>query len=133
MRFVLLHHEVPSEVARPSHWDLMFECGGVLKTWELASFPSGESVVLARRLPDHRLAYLEYEGDVSNNRGRVRQVDSGKYRLLSGTKFSVLDNVDRDLAATPIAIEVELSGSVLLGPYQLSQVDETDWRFVPNK
>ncbi len=36
----------------------------------------------ARALGDHRLMYLEYEGDISGQRGRVRRVDSGTYRAI---------------------------------------------------
>ena len=40
---------------------------------------------VATRLPDHRLAYLEYEGPVSGNRGVVRRIDSGKYEIDGNT------------------------------------------------
>lgn len=93
-RFVLLRHECPGGVPKPSHWDLMLESGGVLLTWELHELPDfwraalgcdtvrsplGRVVgVPAIRLADHRLDYLDYEGAVSNNRGTVRQIDRGE-------------------------------------------------------
>ena len=35
------------------------------------------------RSPDHRRMYLDYEGEVSGQRGSVRRVDSGTYRALA--------------------------------------------------
>ena len=82
-RFVVLLHETPPGYPRPTHYDLMLEQGTVLATWALAKLPvaGGESVD-AERLPDHRLDYLDYEGEVSGGRGRVVRVDRGTYELL---------------------------------------------------
>ena len=77
-RFVILEHAVKGE----THYDLMLEVEGQdkLRTYQLASWPLvvGESCV-CRRLEDHRGAYLEYEGEVSGNRGVVRRVESGTW------------------------------------------------------
>lgn len=88
-QFVILRHELPSTSARGSHWDLMLENQGVLLTWELPNLPPGPlpasfEQLGIRRLPDHRIDYLEYEGPVSNGRGTVQRVDSGEYQLTSG-------------------------------------------------
>ena len=85
-RFVILRHEMPPTAERGSHWDLMLENRGVLLTWELPELPPGPlpasfGQLGIRRLPDHRIAYLEYEGPVSNDRGTVRRVDRGTYQL----------------------------------------------------
>lgn len=37
----------------------------------------------AEQLADHRLAYLEYEGPVSGNRGQVTRWDAGQYQIES--------------------------------------------------
>ena len=73
-RFVLLEHRWDGV-----HWDLMLERGGVLKTWALEVPPAPGVEVGARRLPDHRAAYLDYEGPISGGRGSVRRVDDGVY------------------------------------------------------
>ena len=86
MRFVVLHHQVPEEgdvaelVARGSHYDLMLESNQILQTWALTKWPLaiGESTA-ARELPPHRLAYLDYEGPISGNRGTVTRVCCGTY------------------------------------------------------
>lgn len=76
-RFALLRHEVPAEFPRPSHWDLLLEWEGVAWTWELRELPAlwtkqgAADPLVVRRLPDHRLDYLEYEGPISGNRGVV--------------------------------------------------------------
>lgn len=44
----------------------------------------------AVRLPDHRARYLEYEGPVSSDRGRVTRVASGPGRVLLDTPEEVV-------------------------------------------
>jgi hypothetical protein len=41
--------------------------------------------VEGERLADHRLAYLDYEGEVSDNRGTVTRVAAGEFELISET------------------------------------------------
>ncbi len=77
-RFVLQHHILaPGD----EHWDLMFEVGPVLRTWSLPSSLDDPSQLPmhAQQLDDHRLDYLEYEGRVSGDRGRVQIHDRGAY------------------------------------------------------
>ena len=77
-RFVIIEHSVNGA----AHFDLMLEVEGQdkLRTYQLATWPLvvGESCE-CRRLKDHRGAYLEYEGEVSGNRGVVRRVESGTW------------------------------------------------------
>ncbi len=80
-RFVILRHELPPEQARPSHWDLMFEQGGTLRTWTIESELAPHCDVAAQALADHRLEYLKYQGPVSGGRGTVTQWDRGEYTL----------------------------------------------------
>src|SRR5438874_1448276 len=75
-RFVILEHDHPH-----LHWDLMLECGEVLRTWRLAEPPEGFAEVPAESSFDHRLIYLDYEGAVSGNRGTVRRWDHGNYGI----------------------------------------------------
>jgi hypothetical protein len=96
-RFVLLYHECPPSYEKPSHWDFMLEAGEVLWTWELRELPAGwqtdqpelvvslYSTVSATRLADHRMAYLDYEGLLTNDRGNVSRQMSGDYQLLEST------------------------------------------------
>jgi hypothetical protein len=125
-RFVLLRHECPPELGKPSHWDFMLEAGGVLATWSLVELPAawrdapgdarravGPDDVPATRLGDHRRAYLEYEGPVSDGRGHVRRVDAGTYRVV----------VER-----PDHLELELSGAICRGRAVLAADALGAWR-----
>ena len=89
-RFVILFHETPPGYERGSHFDLMLEAGGVLRTWAIAAWPAPGETQPAERLPDHRLAYLDYEGAVSGNRGHVRRWDAGEYYLLKESPTLIL-------------------------------------------
>lgn len=73
-RYVILEHDHPV-----LHWDFMLEDGAALKTWRLLSPPRPGAAIAAEALPDHRPLYLDYEGPVSGNRGRVRRWDWGTY------------------------------------------------------
>jgi hypothetical protein len=61
----------------------MLERDEALCTWALAGEPFSALAIDAEQLPDHRLAYLDYEGPVSGDRGSVSRWDAGVYRLES--------------------------------------------------
>lgn len=110
-QFVLLEHDHPH-----LHWDFMLEVGATLRTWRLDRIPDQDGVMPAEQLPDHRLAYLDYEGPVSGNRGTVRRLDRGDFRVLE------------DQAARLV---VQLDGQRLRGEAELQRAadHETDWSF----
>lgn len=124
LRFVLLRHFCPASFGRPSHWDLMLEADGALQTWELRALPAlwaqqcdmeaitGSDTVSAVRLADHRLAYLDYEGPLTDDRGDVHRCDSGTYELLGQA-----DSFQR----------IRLHGALLRGDAHLEQ-RESDYR-----
>jgi hypothetical protein len=136
-RFVLLFHDCPPSYERPSHWDFMLEQDALLRTWAISELPAAwhaacEKVassqqtklpgatgdtVEARALGDHRLAYLDFEGPLSGNRGRVVRIDAGTFRLLDKT------------SQTPNCLHVELSGLLLSGAATLmrSEADSEQW------
>ena len=103
-RFVILHHRTPPGAARGTHYDLMLEWGATLRTWAIEQPPSLLPVQLAEPLADHRAAYLDYEGPVSNNRGDVTRWDEGSYELIT---------------AEALQLVVELHGRRLRGTLQL--------------
>lgn len=69
---------VPESSTRVSHFDLMLEFGDSLRTWELLRLPTQGEKCTVRRLPDHRLHYLDYEGPLTENRGHVIGWERGK-------------------------------------------------------
>jgi hypothetical protein len=73
-RFVLLEHDWPAR-----HWDLMLEYGSVLRSWRLAAPPRQGERFAAVAVFDHRLLYLDYEGPISGDRGRVVRWDRGTF------------------------------------------------------
>lgn len=120
-RFVLLRHDCPADYRDGPHWDLMFEVvsespsgedASYLQTWSLSQLPMAWRTGLAHRYPDelfeprdsvaatllppHRVAYLDYEGPLSDHpeqgpRGTVRRDLSGEYRRLEDDTVSNSD------------------------------------------
>jgi DNA polymerase Ligase (LigD) len=115
-RFVVLLHETPPGYPRGRHYDLMLEQAGVLWTWAAEALPvANGAAVPAERLPDHRLDYLDYEGEVAGNRGCVTRVDRGQCELLPSSAGQV---------------QFRLQGEVLRGALVLTPPDEqaASWR-----
>ncbi|RIK81522.1 MAG: hypothetical protein DCC67_08170 [Planctomycetota bacterium] len=122
-RFVLLYHDCPSSAGKPSHWDLMLERGGSLMTWSLEHLPQSwrpsspggpaapvEETLAARRLADHRLAYLEYEGPLSGGRGHVARRDAGAYRVLGETAQTLTVELAGGSIAGLVRLELQQDG-----------------------
>jgi hypothetical protein len=109
-RFAVLDHDHPFR-----HWDFLLEAGDHLCAWRLLSVPRhGESIV-AEPLPDHRPLYLDYEGPVGGNRGRVVRWDSGTFDWVS-------ENADE--------IRVTLHGGQILGTVTLRRTaDGWTWQW----
>ena len=60
---------------------------GLLQTWETVPLRSWDARVTleTRRLQDHRIHYLDWEGEISGNRGRVKRLIRGTHRNLDVT------------------------------------------------
>ncbi|MBI5724143.1 MAG: hypothetical protein HZA50_09315 [Planctomycetes bacterium] len=81
-RFVILQHAGYGQ----EHYDLMLSLGEALATWQLAEPPrdaNAGKAINCRRLADHRLEYLQYEGPVSGGRGSVTRIDEGEFQTLN--------------------------------------------------
>lgn len=130
-RFVLLYHDCPPNYSRSSHWDFMLEAGDVLHTWALAQLPrswqeahratqqnyadcppiADADTVAAEQLADHRREYLEFAGELSGNRGRVRRIAAGTYQM----------EID-----SPTECRVLLDGDRIQGCVELTRAGEAD-------
>src|SRR4051794_30620006 len=109
-RFVILEHDHPE-----LHWDLMLETGNALRTWRLAEPPERPGTTIAATpLADHRLAYLDYEGPVSGDRGTVKRWDAGT--------FDLTDDSDGGL-------ELWLVGQRVRGECRLIPSKDGQWSF----
>jgi hypothetical protein len=108
-RFVLLEH-----CWNGVHWDFMLESadGRVLHTWAIDAAVVAGPELPTRRLADHRTAYLDYEGEVSNGRGVVWRVDRGEYEVV---------------AWTDSLVEVRIAGAQLVGLVELRAVSGGGW------
>lgn len=102
-QYVVLYHELSEDeqLSRTSrsHFDWMFEHENGLATWATETLPSKDQSLelIAIRLPDHRKAYLTYEGAVSGNRGHVTRREAGTYEVIEASEdsFQVLLSGDR--------------------------------------
>jgi DNA polymerase Ligase (LigD) len=114
-RFVVLRHQTPPAYPRPLHWDFMLQRGAELRVWALSEEPLPGHSIRAEALPDHRPFYLDYEGEVSADRGVVSRWDHGTFRWLTDEDESV---------------SVELQGQKLAGRATLARMDRTGrWEF----
>jgi len=114
LRFVILLHECPPDYERVTHFDLMLEDDGTLRTWALDRIPAVSELATALQLADHRIDYLEYEGPISGGRGTVSQWDRGTFEWLADTADEV---------------RVVLGGSRLNGELRLTLDDATAQRW----
>lgn len=115
-RFVLLEHDHPA-----LHWDFMLESDNGLLTWRLDQVPSEVGEFDALALPDHRKAYLDYEGPVSGNRGTVVRIDRGTFELQTSEDEILVVRLDgRRLQGTAQLRKVSVDGST----------DESAWRMI---
>jgi len=106
-RFVILEHR-----RSETHWDVMLERAGTLRTWAVDSPIQPGTTLPARALPDHRLAYLEYEGPISGDRGVVRRDSNGTYSIIEWSDDRII---------------VDLQGDQLSGRLMLSREGGTAW------
>ena len=82
--FAILEHDFPT-----LHWDCLLEDGDVLLTWRLSSPPESAAVLDALKTFDHRRLYLDYEGPVSGDRGRVTRWDGGTFEWEGGRRIEL--------------------------------------------
>jgi hypothetical protein len=66
------------------HYDLMLECGEALVTFSMGAPPDDASSLpaLVRQIGNHRLAYLEHQGEISDERGWCKIHDSGTFEWI---------------------------------------------------
>jgi len=96
------------------HWDVLLEHETSLLAWALSKTPLVGGPNQAKRLADHRLIYLDYEGEISGNRGVVTQWDSGH--------FSWLEHKEG-------IIRINIMGAKLQGAITLERTDTDQWSF----
>jgi len=114
-RFVVLLHQTPASYPRSTHFDLMLEDGGRLRTWAVDRLPVVSEPIAAEQLPDHRLEYLTLEGELTLGRGSVQRVAAGEYEVVE---------------ERPGVVVVRLAGERLCGMLTLVREAADDQRWV---
>jgi len=76
-RFTISHHTGSKD---GDHYDLMLEHGDGLRTWRLVN-TAFQAFQVARQIKEHRKTYLDFEGEISGERGRVKIWDTGTYTI----------------------------------------------------
>jgi hypothetical protein len=111
---VILEHTGTASYKPGVHWDLLCEAGESLRAWGFRESPFGVLQQHVCALPDHRLAYLAYEGPISGDRGLVRRVAEGTFNLLR---------------ESPTEWFVRLHGDTIAGDLQITRSagDATSW------
>lgn len=104
-RFVILKH-----IAESTHYDLMFERDGALKTFRAADEPSGDEIALEASF-DHPPKFLDYEGELRNAPGRVERWDAGAFEAIRWDD----------------EITIRCAGKRWHGTYILKKMDEKRW------
>ena len=104
----VVHRHIKGATA---HYDLMIRRGEKLATWTFPKMP-GESRVEGRRLFDHRIRYLEYEGELGEGKGRTMIVDRGTCDVVWWDEKRV---------------EAVFHGTALTGRYYLVRDEKQTW------
>ncbi len=85
-RFVVLRHDTTDDSPRGnlSHFDWMFDVGDSLRTFASTIIESFETPfeIEAESIADHRLEYLDFQGELTDHRGHVQPVIWGNYQNL---------------------------------------------------
>ena len=82
-RFAVLKHVRQTDI----HWDLLLQLPDrpLLATWQIrvppAVWSSHFQAIPAIAIPDHRLIYLDFQGQIDGDRGHVTHVDGGILNL----------------------------------------------------
>src|SRR5262245_22242988 len=116
-RFVVLEHRWEGV-----HYDILLESVGRLLTWAVDR-PIVEGCDLpARPLPPHRLIYLDYEGQISGDRGEVRRLDRGTYLVQIWTDRRIVVDLRGERWTGPAEF-------LATGPDAGQETSGSPWRF----
>jgi hypothetical protein len=129
-RFVTLYHELPATSNRPCHWDLMLAIDDpkemrfasadrplpiepdVLLTFEIRLPPHlWAPGMQLRQLPFHRRFYLDYQGEISQDRGCVKRIQSGSIVWLETSMHYLKFRLDHEADTTSTTWEISATDS----------------------
>ncbi len=116
-RFVILLHRPAPNSNESLHYDFMLEvtAEGSLATWRWNTIPTDSSDFTGIPLTAHRLEYLEYEGEVSGNRGSVQRKVQGAY--------------SPEIRSELTEWTIRLSSPLMVGDLHAQRISESEWKF----
>jgi hypothetical protein len=120
-RFVVQQHFRDAE---DWHYDLMLECGDALVTFSSGPAPDDDSrlPMLVRQIGNHRLIYLEYQGEVFGGRGWCRIHDQGTFEwIVPPPEACPAAGVGDTAHPLEDCIVIRMAGQKLRGTYRLSR------------
>ncbi len=111
--FVIQQHQQPQP--QQLHWDLLLQTGTVLATWQIPEPPENwpKKSITCTKIFDHRLKYLTYQGPLSDNRGHIKIVATGRYQPLQ-----ITENL----------WQLTLTGDNINGELNLQHLDMDQWQ-----
>jgi len=114
LRFVVHEHK-----ATRLHYDFRLEIGGVLKSWAIPKGPSLNPADkrLAIMVPDHPLAYIDFEGIIPEG-----NYGAGPVVIWDTGEFLPLDANDPVEALKQGKLSFELKGGKLEGAFTLARM-----------
>jgi hypothetical protein len=124
MRYVLLKHKNGDDF----HVDFLLDCGGErLLSWQIDDEKFAGSLVscvkffilaeqskqttdtintVCQRIFDHRRLYLDYEGEISENRGHVTRIEWGQWDISATNGRQItLTTIGRHIAQNAITVK----------------------------
>lgn len=113
-RFVVHEHQ-----AKRLHYDFRLEISGVLKSWAIPKGPSLNPADkrLAVMVPDHDLAYFNYEGIIPEG-----QYGAGPVAVWDAGEFIPLETGDPEHGLQEGKLSFELKGEKLKGVFTLARM-----------
>jgi len=120
-RFVVQQHFRDAE---DWHYDLMLEHGDALVTFSCGVAPDDEVGLpcLVHQLRNHRLAYLEHEGEISGGRGWCRIHDRGTFEWIEPDNMDKHPGREGEFSCAYVdQVAVRLEGERARGVYRLSR------------
>ena len=97
------------------HYDFLIKNNDILECWQFQKLPCFDSdlSLTCKKIFDHRLIYLTYEGEISNNRGAVMLIENGFF--------------DIQIQQANL-IKFKSQSKILTGTFKLELVSEDTWK-----